>query len=163
MRVSWSASNGYGYSVQYELYESKNGGTWTQVYNGYSTSANLSNRGQGKYRYRVRAKNTAYTGSYRTGSGYAFVNPRPTNNLYAKYPSAMSAMDQKNAQYFQVNNRVKQSSLARAKMTGQGTVSGRTTSNDGRFYLGDGYDLVRGTLKETCLLSLIHISEPTRP
>ena len=151
LRVSWSASNGYGYSVQYELYESKNGGTWTQVYSGYGTSANLSNRGQGKYRYRVRAKNTAYTGSYRTGSGYALVNPRPANNLYAKYPSAMSAMDQKNAQYFQVNNQVKKSSLARAKMAGQGTVSGRTTSSDGRFYLGDGYDLVRGTLKETCL------------
>lgn len=146
MRVSWGSSNGYGYSVQYELYESKNNGSWTKVYTGYSRSRVLANKAEGKYRYRVMAKNTKYSSSYRYG-GYSLVNPRQEENLYSKYPSIMGVMDQKNHQYRSASTPAK-TTLKRAKTVGQSSAM-RTT--DGRFYLGDGFDLVRGTLKETCL------------
>lgn len=146
IRVSWDASNGYGHSVQYELYESKNNGAWVNVYSGYSRSRVLTNRTAGKFRYKAKAKNTGYSSSYRTGA-YTIINPKQSNNLYSQYAAAMQAMDQKNAQYRSSTTGAK-TALTRAKATGQ---SSSLNNNEQRFYLGDGFDLLRGTLKETCL------------
>ncbi|MGK0445624.1 MAG: hypothetical protein ACJA1U_002571 [Bermanella sp.] len=145
--VSWGQSEGYGFSVRYQLLERRNSGSWIQVYNGYSRSYTLSNKPAGKYSYKVRATNTGYQSSYRTGSS-SIINPRQDDNLYTNYSSAMLAMDQKNQQ-FRSSTQGAKTVLSRAKMAGQGNV--RTTTDENRFYLGDGFDLVRGTLKETCL------------
>jgi len=146
IRVSWAASNGYGYSVQYELYESKNNGSWIRVHNGYGTSRTLSNKVEGKYRYRVKAKNTKYSSSYRYG-GHSIIRPRTEDNLYTKYGAILHSMDQKNSNYRSSTTGAK-TVLVRARATGQ---AGNSGNSEERFYLGDGFDLVRGTLKETCL------------
>lgn len=143
--VSWGASNGYGHSVQYELYESKNNGSWTLKYSGYGTSKVLTGKSEGKYRYRVKAKNSKYSSSYRYG-GNTIVRPFNETNLYAKYGSVLTGIDQKNANYKSSAPSYK-SDRKRAKNVGQSNPP----NNDGRFFLGDGYDLIRGALKETCL------------
>lgn len=144
--VKWAQSNGYGFPVRYELYERKNSGAWVRVYNGYGTSRTLTNRSVGKYSYKIRALNTSYQSSYRYG-GVSIINPRQDDNLYSNYASIMQAMDQKNLQYRSSTTGAK-TVLARAKAAGQ---SSSMNNNEDRFYLGDGFDLVRGTLKETCL------------
>lgn len=64
--VSWGTSTG---SVdKYELYQKKNGGNWTSVYSGTSTSKAISGLSDGAYAYRVRACNTVST--YTSCSGY---------------------------------------------------------------------------------------------
>ena len=145
LTVSWPASNGYGYPVQYKLERRLNSGSWVQVYSGYGRSKTVSNLQEGKYQFRVTAKNTSYSSSMRYG-GHSIVNPRTDDNLYNKY-SFLSTLDQKNSQ-FRSSTAGAKTVLARAKVVGQSTSM---TNNEERFYLGDGYDLVRGTLKETCL------------
>ncbi len=147
MKVSWDRSNGYGYPVQYKLYESKNNGPWTLVYSGYSNQKTLTGKTQSKVRYRVMAYNTNHDSPFRYGSN-SIIKPFNDTNLYDKYGSVLTNIDQKNANYKSTAASFKSDRL-RAKNVGQTT--GATTDNNGRFFLGDGYDLIRGALKETCL------------
>ena len=145
-RVSWGASNGYGYGVKYQAYEQKNNGSWNKVYEGYGRSKSVSNRGKGIYRYRVRGCNDKGCSGFRYGNKMA-INPLQENNLYAKYP-VLNTIDQRNVNYHS-NEASIETSQKRIEPVGQ-TISGRTSSEE-RFYLGDGYDLIRGALRETCL------------
>jgi hypothetical protein len=66
--VSWGASNVVG--VTYVLEQSFNGGTYTEVYNGTTTSKTFSGLVSGTYAYRVKATKTGYTESgYRNSTG----------------------------------------------------------------------------------------------
>ncbi|MEW5248930.1 hypothetical protein [Microbulbifer discodermiae] len=146
IKVSWAASYGNGYPVTYELYESKNNGGWVNVYTGSFPSRVLSNKTEGKYRYRVLAKNSSFSSSYRYGN-YSLINPRQESNLYLKYPTTMSTLDSENYQFRTVNSAAK-TELKRDYPEGQ---SSSMNTDEGRFHLGNGFDLVRGSLKETCL------------
>ncbi|MCA0899162.1 FG-GAP-like repeat-containing protein [Microbulbifer agarilyticus] len=64
--VSWGASTGA--VTKYELYQQKDGGSWSSIYSGTGLSKAVSGLGDGDYAFRVRACNTV--GSYTTCSGY---------------------------------------------------------------------------------------------
>lgn len=147
LRIQWDRSNGYGHSVRYEVDQRKNNGSWVKIYTGYGSSKTVSNLGQGKYKFRVRAINTKFKSGYRYSNVTAMVNPRQNDNLYTDHGAIMQAMDVKNRNYRNSTVGAK-TVLSRAKSVGQ---SNAMSNNEGRFYLGDGFDLVRGTLKETCL------------
>lgn len=146
IKISWAASYGNGYPVQYELYESKNNGGWAKIYTGSLPSRVLSNKTAGKYRYRVLAKNASFSSSYRYGN-YSLINPRQKSNLYLKYPTTMSTLDSENYQ-FRIANSAAKTELKRDYPEGQ---SSSMNTDESRFHLGNGFDLVRGSLKETCL------------
>ncbi|WP_299939497.1 RHS repeat-associated core domain-containing protein [uncultured Microbulbifer sp.] len=61
--VSWNAVSGRD---SYILREQRNGGSWSSVYTGSSTSKTLSGRSTGTYRYRVAAVKNGVTGNYKT-------------------------------------------------------------------------------------------------
>lgn len=145
-RVNWGTSNGYGHGVNYQVYEQKNNGSWNKIYEGYGRSKSVSNRGKGIYRYRVRGCNDKGCSGFRYGSKMA-INPLQESNLYTKYP-VLNTIDQRNVSYHS-NEKSFETSQKRVTPVGQ-TISGRTSSEE-RFYLGDGYDLIRGALRETCL------------
>ena len=145
-RVSWGSSNGYGHSVKYKLQERKDNGSWQQIYEGYSRSKSLANKSKGRYQFRVQGCNSKGCSSFKYGSKM-LINPNVESNLYTKYP-VLHDIDQYLTSYHSDGKSFK-TDKKRLKPTGQG-ISARTTSEE-RFYLGDGYDLVRGALKETCL------------
>ncbi|MBY6212820.1 hypothetical protein KUV95_14780 [Microbulbifer agarilyticus] len=64
--VSWGASTGT--VTKYQLYQQKDGGSWSSIYSGTGRSKAVSGLGDGDYAFRVRACNTV--GSYTTCSGY---------------------------------------------------------------------------------------------
>ncbi|GAB1255821.1 hypothetical protein NBRC116494_03230 [Aurantivibrio plasticivorans] len=59
--VNWGAASGS--PTSYQLYQRKNGGSWSQIYSGSSRSKSRS-LSDGSYDYRVRACNAAGCGSY---------------------------------------------------------------------------------------------------
>lgn len=146
-RVTWTSGNGYGYPVRNELYQQTNNGSWTKVYDGYGTSKYFSvSSGKSLKRYRVRSCNTKGCSSYRY-SDKMMVNYQPRPDLYAEY-SFLSNIDQKAAAY-KSSAKSYDSALIRDDATSGSTL--RTSGSGDRFYLGDGYDLIRGALKQTCL------------
>ncbi|MCW9027980.1 MAG: hypothetical protein OQJ80_03520 [Kangiella sp.] len=146
-RVTWSSGNGYGYSVRNELYQQTNNGSWSKVYDGYGTSKYFTaSSGKALKRYRVRSCNSKGCSGYRY-SDKMMVNYQPRPNLYAEY-SFLSNIDQKATAYKSSADSYK-SALIRDDASSGTTFS--TTSSGERFYLGDGYDLIRGSLKQTCL------------
>lgn len=148
-RVKWQPGNGRGYSVRNELYVQTNNGGWSKVYDGYGSSKYFT-VGAGKQikRHRVRSCNSKGCSGYRY-SNKMVTNYKPKPNLYSKY-SFLNTIDQTNDTYH-ANAQSFKTVLARDVPAGQSTGSARTSNSDERFYLGDGYDLVRGALKETCL------------
>lgn len=152
-RVNWSSGYGYGYPVRNELYQQTNSGSWSKVYDGYGTSKYFSSPPSKQVkRYRVRSCNTKGCSGYKY-SDKMIVNYKPKPNLYSKY-SFLSTLDQKNATHHSTAQSFK-TVIPRDQPVGQSNFSIQgsmgTTSSSDRFYLGDGYDLVRGALKETCL------------
>ena len=147
-RVTWTSGYGAGYPVRNELYQQTNNGSWVKIYDGYGSSKYISITGKASKRYRVRSCNTKGCSSYRYGNKM-IVNHSPKPNLYSKY-NFLSTLDQKTAAYKSSAQSFK-SALIREDVVGQSSGAFTTTSGDERFYLGDGYDLVRGALKETCL------------
>jgi hypothetical protein len=86
--VTWSSSTG---AQSYQLERSNNAGsTWSQVYSGANTSYN-ENVGNGSYRYRVSATNSAGSSSWTTGTIDCVVNIPPQPPLppaSISYPSS---------------------------------------------------------------------------
>ena len=115
------------------------------------TAVTLSGRPKAILAYRVRSCRTSSTCSgYRTGPSVA-VNPRQLVNLYSKYP-ILSTIDQRVAAY-KATVPAFPSVLPRAPVGGRSSGAGtaRIDPNEQRFYLGDGFDVIRGGLKEFCL------------
>ncbi|PNS09858.1 RHS Repeat-containing protein [Lysobacter silvestris] len=71
--VSWGS---VATADHYELQESANGGAWTQVYSGNTTSQGFSGRTSGSYGYQVRACNAAGCGPF-SASGAVSVTITP--------------------------------------------------------------------------------------
>ena len=148
-RVSWQPGNGGGYSVRNELYVQTNNGGWSKVYDGYGSSKYFTeSAGKKVKRHRVRSCNSKGCSSYRY-SNKMIVNYKAKPNLYSKY-SFLNTLDQKNNAY-QASAQSFKTVLSRDTPAGQSSSAYSTTTNQDRFFLGDGYDLVRGALKETCL------------
>jgi hypothetical protein len=63
--VSWYSGSR---AINYELQEQKNVGPWISIFASRNRSYTASGRGPGDYRYRVRAKNTYGTSSWRISS-----------------------------------------------------------------------------------------------
>lgn len=83
--VSWSASTG---ATSYRLDRARNGASWRQVYSGSGTSYQ-ENVGNGSYRYRVQAANSAGAGSWTTGSGSCIVSrSAPAGGAFEQSPAA---------------------------------------------------------------------------
>ena len=142
INVKWPSSNGYGFSVQYELFEQMNNGSWVKVYDGYGTNITLQNKGQGKYSFKVLAKNSKYKTGFKQGLP-TVIDPLVTENLMAKYP-VLSTVEQKSTAYKQENEQFKTST----------PISGQTNSpySNNMLSLGVGYDVIRGALiNQTCL------------
>jgi hypothetical protein len=55
--VEWSS--GFCWGTRYELQERLNGGSWGEIYDGSGTQRSLSNKGTGRWCYRVRACNSS--------------------------------------------------------------------------------------------------------
>ncbi|MET0533481.1 MAG: hypothetical protein ABW171_04590 [Steroidobacter sp.] len=146
--VRWNGSSG---ATSYQLYESVNNGGYTLVYQGGALATTLSGKNQSILSYRVRAcKNSTLCSGYRTGAQMA-VNPRNVVDLYAKYP-VLHTLDQRIAAYQSTApsfRTVVPRAVAHGK--GSGGVAARIMGDEQRFYLGDGYDVIRGELKENCL------------
>lgn len=145
--VRW---NGSSNATSYSLYESVNDGAWTLVYEGSARSATLTGKSQAILRYRVRAcRSSTLCSGYRTGTKMA-VNPKPVVDLYAKYP-VLHTIDQRIAAY-QSSAPSFRTVVPRAPAHGKSSSPvARIQGDEQRFYLGDGYDLIRGALKENCL------------
>jgi hypothetical protein len=76
--ISWAESNGV---TSYQLERSNNGGSsWSQVYSGPGTSYSES-VGNGSYRYRVRATNSAGSSGRRSGAHDCVVNIAPEGGI----------------------------------------------------------------------------------
>ncbi len=71
--VDWSTTAN---TTSYQLQESVNGGTYSQIYSGSSSAYNVSGRSPATYCYRVRAVNAYGTSSY-SSSQCTTVNPPP--------------------------------------------------------------------------------------
>lgn len=71
--VDWSTTAN---TTSYQLQESVNGGTYSQIYSGSSSAYNVSGRSPASYCYRVRAVNAYGTSSY-SASQCTTVNPPP--------------------------------------------------------------------------------------
>ena len=149
--VRWSPSGGAG-GITYSLYESANNGAWTEVHQGAGLSATLTGKTKAILSYRVRACRTSGDGlcsGYRAGAKMA-VNPMLGINLYAKYP-VLHTIDQRNANY-RASAQGFRTVVPRAPVPGKSTgVAARLDGDEQRFYLGDGYDVIRGALREICL------------
>jgi hypothetical protein len=146
LTVRWNSSSG---ATSYQLYESVNNGSYALVYQGGGVSTTLAGKGQSILSYRVRAcKNSTLCSSYRTGVKMA-VNPKPAVDLYAKYP-VLRTLDQRIAAYESTAPSFR-TVVPRAVAHGKGSVAVARIMGDQRFYLGDGYDVIRGALKENCL------------
>lgn len=143
--VSWKRSSGYGFPVDYELYQRKGSGSWQKIYSGRSSSLRIAKLPKGKYTFKVRAKNSRYSSSYRQGELFVS-NPRKEYNLYAKYP-VLATLDQRTKAYRTSANTIR-THEKRALVPGQASAD---TIKNGRLFLGDGYDVIRGAIKETCL------------
>jgi len=145
--VSWSGTTNNTY---FAVEERVNGGSWSSVYQGGGTAVTLSGRPKAILAYRVRSCRTSSTCSgYRTGPSVA-VNPRQLVNLYSKYP-ILSTIDQRVAAY-KATVPSFPSVLPRAPVGGRsGAGTARIDPNEQRFYLGDGFDVIRGGLKDFCL------------
>ena len=81
--VSWGASNGT--VDNYQLYQQKNGGSWTSIYKGISRSKSVALT-DGTYKFRVRAYNSE--GNYTAYSNYRTSN----NSIVAKAPGTPSSI-----------------------------------------------------------------------
>lgn len=135
-KVTWTASNGNGATPKYELFERKDNGPWTKVYNGYGRSYTVSNRGNGRYTYRVRATNAKGASGYASGTQMAIDIPAPVvdpafNAVMARYQQADNAFITSNPKYIDP--------LAR-KASG----SRLRTYNAGEFNLGRGFGVTEG-------------------
>lgn len=87
--VNWGSSSG---ATSYRLERSNNGGViWSEVYSGSATSYS-ENVGNGSYRYRVRAENSAGNSSWRTGTNDCVVNipTAPPMPVSLNYPLSSS-------------------------------------------------------------------------
>jgi hypothetical protein len=73
--ISWASSSG---ATSYQLQRSNNSGSsWAQIYSGANTSHG-ENVGNGSYRYRVKATNSAGSSGWRTGTHDCVVSGPPT-------------------------------------------------------------------------------------
>jgi hypothetical protein len=155
LTVQWSASNGFNFPVAYELYESVNNGAYNLVYSGSGRQVTLNGRIKSKVTYKVLAKNSLYSSTFRQGPA-AILNPVENKpNLYQKYP-VLSALDQITDSNHATAPRFK-TVIARDGNTARNSATARQQGlTDSVLYLGEGYDLVRAALKETCL-------NPTNP
>lgn len=70
--VHWGSSWG---AVSYVVQEQKNSGSWTQVASQSGTSKGLSGRGNGSYRYRVQACNSAGCSGWRISASLNVLHP----------------------------------------------------------------------------------------
>ncbi len=147
--VSWDESPPMMNGVPiYTLEERVGDGPWASVYEGRATRANFSGKSQGALTYRVRACNSldrTRCSMLRTGQKM-LVNPRPVHNLYARYPF-LHTLDQRAAAW---RARVPGIASSSARIPATGSNPGARIDGE-RFYLGDGYDVIRGGLKEICL------------
>ena len=150
LAVSWADSpplpNGSPY---YTLEEQVGDGSWVAVWQGYGTSAVLHGKSQATLSYRVHACNDLAThlcSWEQTGPKMA-VNPRPVHNIYAKYPF-LHTVDQRAAAW---RSRTPSLASSSARIPATGANPGARIDGVERFYLGDGYDVIRGGLKEICL------------
>ena len=62
----------------YRLEEQKNSGSWVQVHNSSFMTKSLSGRGDGSYKYRVKACNSVGCSAYKTGSNTLVVRNLPS-------------------------------------------------------------------------------------
>lgn len=142
--VTWSYAS---YGETYALEERVNQGTWQQIYQGYGTSYAVSGRSPAAYTYRVRSCNVSGCGSYRTGIP-TVVNPAPVINLYGQYPF-LYAHDQQNAQYAATAQSF-QTGFRQSQVPAKGDFHTLDVV-DGKFYLGQGYNLLKDELSQICL------------
>ncbi|HGM7333939.1 TPA: wall-associated protein [Stenotrophomonas maltophilia] len=121
--ISWNAVDR---ASSYVVEESANGGGWTAVYSGGSTSAVISGRGDGTYAYRVAACNQGGCSGY-SGSVAVAVNVPPVTptGLTARFV-VTNAFPPWQVRYFVSWNAV--AGAAWYEVTGRGTYTGSATS-----------------------------------
>ncbi|HEB26819.1 MAG TPA: hypothetical protein ENI05_03435 [Porticoccus sp.] len=73
--VSWGSASGT--ITSYKLQQQLNSGSWGQVYSGTSRSKAISGLGNGTYKYRVKACNSAGCSGYRTAGNTTVVTHPP--------------------------------------------------------------------------------------
>ncbi|MDX2349627.1 MAG: fibronectin type III domain-containing protein [Porticoccus sp.] len=73
--VSWGTASGT--VTSYKLQQQLNSGSWGQVYSGTSRSKAISGLGDGTYKYRVKACNSAGCSGYRTAGNTTVVTRPP--------------------------------------------------------------------------------------
>ncbi|MCO7224790.1 hypothetical protein [Pleionea sp. CnH1-48] len=151
-KVSWGASNGYGYPVNYKLYERKNSGAWTQIYSGYGTSRLLSNKTDGSYSYRVSGCNVKGCSTYKTGFTMKVKNLPAAPNYSSMYPG-LEASRVGDSTFIAGNKSYRD--VTRGAYSGgtalKGATGAKTTSFG--FHLGKGFGLTEGDYapEEMCL------------
>lgn len=151
LSVAWSPSYIDVGGIVYQLEESTDNGGWVSVYQGYDTSTYLDGKSKSLLSYRARACSDLepdLCSDYANGPTTA-INPSSVVNLYEKYP-ILYGIDQRVAQY-RASAPSFPTVIPRAPVPGQGGATARIMGSGERFYLGDGYDVIRGALKEVCL------------
>ncbi|WP_375771958.1 hypothetical protein NR798_14065 [Archangium gephyra] len=143
--VSWSYAS---YGETYELEEQVNQGAWQPIYQGYGTSYTVSGRSPAAYNYRVRSCNVSGCGYYQTGIA-TVVNPAPVIDLYGQYPFLYSH-DQQNAQYAAATQSFQTGFRQSVGIASEGSFHALDVV-DGKFYLGQGYNLLKDELSQICL------------
>ncbi len=159
LTINWGTSKDYGQSIKYQLFQRVGNNSWSKVYDGYSRSYEMTSKNQAILTYRVRScfvSDSTKCSNYRTGSKMAF-NPMPETNLYQKYP-VLHEVDDK---IFAHQTTAKSFKTVIPRLSSAGKLSSSSATakvsgldldpSENRFYLGDGYDLIRGALRETCL------------
>lgn len=73
--VSWNSATS---ATSYSLYQSLNGGSWTTVTSGNFTSKALSGKGNGSYRYAVKACNSSGCSGLKTSASFTVLHPPKT-------------------------------------------------------------------------------------
>lgn len=150
--IDWRTSTTSG--VTHSLDQSKNNGSWTNVYSGSARSRNVS-LDNGNYRFRVRSCNSNGCSSYRYGDRMVANKPE-TIDLYAQYPFLVSD-DAENEQYAQTAKTFRGEYKYRTSAGRRGSVSTRNpnarTGDDpeDNFNLGQGFDRLNSALAEACL------------
>jgi hypothetical protein len=179
IQVSWTASSTFG--VSYLLQQSFNGGAWSQVYSGSSASTWVSVAANGSYSYRVKAVRANFADSaWVAGTNASAVTLACDAPASLSYPASNSTgtlgVSWPASRVFGVTYLLQQSVDGGAwsqVYAGEGTSAtlALTTNGSYRFrvqavranYADSDFTTGSTACSVALALSLIHISEPTRP